>query len=120
MNSGINPDMAIQVAGALAMIAAVGHGYLGDKQLAVQNISPPSLKPFLRCCYQFGSMGWLVGGVLLLLTPAYFTGQNRTVLVYALIPMFLFGSIVNAWFTRLRHMGWVMLFVVVVLAIMGT
>ena len=115
----MNPDLAIRIAGVLALFAAVGHGYLGDKELGRQSIEPISLKRFIRCCYQFGSMGWLVGGILFLLAPTYFDGEERTILVYALIPMFLLGSIVNAWFTRLRHMGWVMLLAIVIFAIFG-
>ena len=115
----MNPDTAITIAGILAIFAGVGHGYMGDKELAQQTIEPASLKPFMRCCYQFGTVGWLVGGVLFLLTPTYFNGQERMMLVYVLIPMYLFAAVVNAWFTRLRHIGWVMLMAVVIFALIG-
>lgn len=116
----MNPDLAIQVAGVLAIFAAVGHGYLGDKELESQSIEPISQKPFVRFCYQFGSIGWLTGGILFLLIPTYFDGQERTVLIYTLIPMYLFASLVNAWFTQLRHLGWIMLMAVVGFAIIGS
>lgn len=115
----MNPDIAIRIAGVLAVFAAVGHGYLGDKMLVKQKFEPEHLKSFIRACYQFGSVAWLAGGILFLLVPNFLSGSERSIVVYCLVPVYLFASLVNAWFTKAKHPGWVMLLAVVVFAIMG-
>jgi len=120
MNSIITPDITIRIAGVLAIFAAVGHGYLGDKMLANQKIEPANLKTFIRWCYQFGTIGWLAGAVLFLLAPIFFDDLTRRVVVFAVLPMYLFASFTNAWFTKLRHFGWVILLGIVVFAVLST
>lgn len=110
----MTPDLAIRIAGVLAIFAAVGHGFLGDKILVRQGNDA-----FTRVCFQFGSLSWLVGGILFLLIPTYFSGAERGILIYAFIPMYLFAAIVNAWFTKMKHLGWVMLLAVVLFAFIG-
>ena len=111
----MNPDVAIRIAGFLAIFAAVGHGFLGDKILVRQGNDV-----FTRFCFQFGSLSWLVGGIMFLLVPNYFNGPERTILIYAFLPMYLFAAIVNAWFTKMKHMGWVLLVAVVILSLLGS
>lgn len=116
-------EIALQGAGALAILAAVGHGYLGDKTLSAQPIDPPRLKTFIRLCYQFGSLGWLAGGVLLFVIPSLMPtltlSDERMWVVLILAPLYAFGAIINGWFTKGRHFGWVMLVSVVILALLG-
>lgn len=100
----------LQVAGALAIFVAVGHGWMGDKALRAQPLAPAT-KNFVRAAYQFGTAGWLAGGALLLASTG-FTDTNRHTLALVLLPLFGFGAAVNAWFTKGRHPGWVLLAVV--------
>jgi len=116
----MDSDILIRIAGALAILAAVGHGYMGDKILAKQNIEPEHLKSFIRWCYQFGSVAWFAGGILFLLLPTFFDDLTRQVVIYTIMPIYLFACLTNAWFTKLRHMGWVILLGVVVLAVLST
>lgn len=111
-------SLALQAAGILAILSAVGHGVLGDRMLKNQPIEPQHIKNFIRFCYQFGSVGWLAGGVILLLISAEVVEAQQW-LVYVLASIYGFGAAVNAWFTRGKHFGWVMLLAVVVLAIVG-
>ena len=115
----IDPDLAIRIAGVLAMLAAMGHGYLGDKALAKVKIEPDNQKSFTRWCYQFGSFSWLVGGIVFLIAPDLLSGSERNILIVTFAPIYLFGALVNLWFTKARHPGWVMLLTVVVLSIFG-
>lgn len=106
----------LQTAGALAIFAAVGHGYLGDQTLRAQPLDP-AVKNFVRCCYQFGTAGWLAGGVLLLSAEA--SGASGRWVAVGLVPLFGFASLTNLWFTRGRHLGWVLLAAVCVLVVAG-
>ena len=115
----IDPDLVIRIAGVLAMFAAMGHGYLGDKALAKVKIEPDNQKGFTRWCYQFGSFSWLVGGIVFLIAPDLLSGSERNILIVTFAPIYLFGALVNLWFTKARHPGWVMLLTVVVLSIFG-
>ena len=112
-------DLTLQIAGGLAIFAALGHSYFGDQTLRAQPFEPPHIKKFIRCCYQFGSLGWLAGGILLLLAPSVMTSDARFWLICVLVPVYGFGGVVNAWFTRGRHFGWVILAAVVLLALFG-
>lgn len=112
-------DLALQIAGCVAVMAALGHGFLGDKMLAHQQISPPRLKNFIRLCYLFGSAGWLAGGVLFFIAPAVMSEAARWWIVLTFVPVYGFGALVNVWFTQGRHLGWVLLLVVVGLALLG-
>ncbi|MEM7130612.1 MAG: hypothetical protein AAF702_30085 [Chloroflexota bacterium] len=111
--------IALQCAGLLAILAAVGHGYLGDRALSTQPIEPLRMKNFIRFCYQFGSLGWLVGGVLLLFVPSIVEKGAQVWLVLPIILLYGVGACVNAWFTQGRHLGWVILVAIVGLALIG-
>lgn len=109
----------LQAAGVLAILSALGHGFLGDKTLRAQAIEPEHLKSFVRFCYQFGSAGWMVGGLLFLTAPSELSAESLRWLILITIPMYGFGAVVNAWFTRGRHFGWVMLAAIVGLALLS-
>ena len=109
--------LALQAAGILAILAAIGHGYLGDRTLRAQPIADEHLKLFIRYCYQFGSLAWLIGGILFLTMPPELPASVQIWLVLIITPLYALGAVVNAWFTRGRHFGWVLLAAVVILSI---
>lgn len=111
--------MELQIAGILAILSGIGHGYLGDKTIQAQAISPPETKNFIRACYQFGSLGWIVGGVLFVAAPFSPNSSAHMWTVFAFMPLFGFGSLVNLWFTKGRHFGWVMLAAIVILSLLS-
>ena len=111
--------MELQIAGILAIMAGIGHGYLGDATIKAQTISPPELKNFIRACYQFGSLGWIVGGALFLIAPFELHSSTHQWTVIAFIPLFAYGSLVNLWFTKGKHPGWVMLLAIVILSLLS-
>ena len=108
----------LQAAGVLAIFSALGHGFLGDKTVREIDIEPRNLKNFIRLCFLFGTLGWVAGGVIFLTMPL-FSSTEALVLVAIIGPIYGFGALVNFWFTRGRHLGWVMLTVVVGLAVLG-
>lgn len=103
----------MQIAGVFAIFVAVGHGWLGDKNLRAQPLQPP-VRNFIRTAYQFGTAGWFASGVILLYSVG-FSEATRHLLAIVFIALFAFGAIVNAWFTKGRHAGWVLLAVICIL-----
>jgi len=99
---------AMQLAGALAIFIAVGHGWMGDKTLREQGLADTDQRNFIRAAYQFGTAGWIAVGSLLL-TSTGLEAADRQILGVASIALFGFGAVVNAWFTKGRHPGWVLL-----------
>jgi hypothetical protein len=113
-------DLALQAAGSLAILAAVIHGVLGEtKVLAVARIEPAWALRLIRVVWHCGVVAWIAGGVLLIATPTMAAGSARTWIVSAMIAFYGSGVIGNAWATRGRHFGWMVLAVVVVLAVAG-
>lgn len=109
----------LRIAGILAIFAAAGHGWLGDQTLRNLPWEESSPKNFVRCCYQFGSVGWLAGAVILLASNRFDEAGLQTI-GFALIPLYGFGAMVNMYFTKGRHLGWVLLTAVCVLIGIGT
>ena len=103
----------MQVAGAIAIFVAVGHGWMGDQALRQQPLTA-EMRNFIRAAYQFGTAGWLAVGVLMLASNGLGVNDRQTLGLVA-IALFGFAALTNAWFTRGRHPGWVLLAVTCVL-----
>jgi hypothetical protein len=113
-------DLAMQAAGVLAILAAVVHGVLGEtKVFAVARIEPAWALRLIRAVWHCGVVAWIAGGVLLLALPSLPAGPARGWIVATLIAVYGSGVIGNAWATRGRHFGWLVLAAVVVLAAIG-
>jgi len=112
-------NMELQIAGILAILTGIGHAYLGDVNIKSQAISPPREKINIRACYQFGSLGWIVGGVLFIGAPFTHQSPAHFWIVFAFMPLFAFAAMVNFWFSKGRHFGWVMLLGIIVLSMLS-
>ncbi|MGA8652893.1 MAG: hypothetical protein ACLP19_03245 [Xanthobacteraceae bacterium] len=113
-------DLSVQAAGILAIAAALVHGYLGETRLfATARIEPRSARLLLRLVWHCGVVAWAAMGVLLILVPTLGSVQARIAIIAASAAVFAAAAIGNAWASRGRHFGWVLLSVVVVLALAG-
>lgn len=97
----------MQIAGAIAVFVAVGHGWMGDQTLRSQPLTD-DLRNFIRTAYQFGTAGWVAVGVLMLASNGL-SVDARQLLGLIAIALFGFAALTNAWFTRGRHPGWLLL-----------
>lgn len=113
-------DLAIQAAGALAILAAVIHGVLGEtKVFARATIEPARTRLLIRLVWQCGVIAWIGFGVLLVVTPYMGSEPARLWIAAAAIATYGLGAIGNAWATRGRHFGWIVLTAVSMLAVVG-
>ena len=113
-------DLLLQCAGVGAIIVALIHGLLGETKVFPRaTIEPPRLRTLIRLVWQASTVAWIGCGVLLLAVPWMDSVLARQWIVITMACVFGFSALANAWATRGRHFGWMMLSVVVVLAVAG-
>ena len=113
-------DILLQCSGVVAIAAAVIHGMLGEfKVFPRMTIEPQRLRTLLRLVWQASTVAWIGCGVLLLAAPSMASDQARHWIVATLAFVFAFAALANAWATRGRHFGWMVLGAVVVMAAAG-
>lgn len=113
-------DLAMQVAGGLALLTAIIHGVLGEtKVFAHARIEPARIRLLLRLIWQCGAIAWAGFGVLLVAAPFMGSEAARLWVIGAAVTAYGVGAIGNARVTRGRHFGWMALTAVSVLALAG-
>lgn len=113
-------DLLLQGAGAAAIVAAIIHGVLGETKVFPRvTIEPARLRSLLRLVWQASTVAWIGGGVLLIAAPLMASELARHWIVVTLACVFGFGALGNAWATRGRHFGWMVLSAVVAMAVAG-
>jgi hypothetical protein len=113
-------DVFLQGAGLAAIAGALIHGILGETSVFPRvKIEPARLTLLLRLVWQLSTVAWIAAGVLLAAAPRMGSETARHWIVATLAPVFAFGAFGNAWATRGRHFGWLLLSAVVALAVAG-
>lgn len=99
----------LQAAGAIAGLTAIFHAVLGETRIfAKARIEPGWIRLMLRLIWQCGALAWLALAALLVAAPG-FDGNARGWIVAAAAANFLVAAIANAWATRGRHVGWMLM-----------
>ncbi len=113
-------DLALQLAGVLAVVAAIVHGMLGETRVFPHaQIEPPWARRLMRAVWHCGVVAWIGGGALLLAAPSFASDSARRFIVIVLAAVYGSAAIGNAVANRGRHYGWAVLSAVVVLALVG-
>jgi hypothetical protein len=113
-------DLLVQLAGILALAAAILHGVLGETKIFPRmRIEPERLRRLMRLVWQGMTVAWSSLAILLIAAPKLGSDAARTWIIAMSIVAFGFGAVGNAWATRGRFFGWVVLLVVVGLAAAG-
>lgn len=113
-------DLAIQVAGGIAILAAIVHGVLGETKIfAKARIEPAWIRLMLRLIWQCGTVAWIGFGILLVAAPYMGSEIARLWIVGAAIGTYGVAAFGNAWATRGRHIGWMAMAVACGLALAG-
>jgi hypothetical protein len=114
------PDIALQVAGALAIAVSITHGAIGEfKVFPRAQINLPRTRNLLRMVWQASTIDWIAIGVLLMATPSFGSQAARHWIVAVAVLIYGYAAIGNAIANRGRHIGSVLMVVVVALAIVG-
>jgi hypothetical protein len=113
-------DFLLQSAGALAILAALIHAVIGETRVFPRvRIEPARLQTLIWLVWQAFTLAWIACGVLLLAAPRMGSEQARHWIVATLVPVFAFAAFSNAYASRGRHFGWMMLGAVVGMAVAG-
>ena len=112
-------DLALQAAGALAIVVALTHGALAEPHVfAKAHIEPRGTRRLLRLIWQASTVDWIAIGVLLIAAPG-FGAPARTWVVAIAVVVYTYAAIGNALATRARHFGWMLMSGIVALALVG-
>jgi hypothetical protein len=113
-------DLALQAAGMLAILVAIGHGAAGELRIfARARIEPRSTRLLLRGIWQASTVDWVAIGVLLIAAPAFGSPAARHWIVAVAVVVYGYAAVGNAVATRGRHIGWCLMAGVVALALIG-
>jgi F0F1-type ATP synthase membrane subunit c/vacuolar-type H+-ATPase subunit K len=107
-------------AGLACIVAALIHGYLGQKRLIAPAKFPNrQAKALVGVIWQFSTAIWAVCGAIIGASPWLFDDHTRQAAVLGTCLPLAWGIIGNAWITRGQHFGWKMLATIVSAAILG-
>jgi hypothetical protein len=113
-------DLSLYAAGILGLIAAFLHGWLGETRvLARTRIEPDRFRLLIRLVWHCSVVAWAAVAVLLIAAPTMASAPARYWIVAAAVAVFGFAAVANAWATRGRFFGWIILTLIVVLALVG-
>jgi len=113
-------DLALQAAGVLAILVAIGHGALGELRVfAKVHIEPQRIRHLLRGIWQASTVAWIGIGVLLIAAPAFGSQAARHWVIGVAVVVYAYAALGNAVATRGRHIGWCLMSAVIGLALMG-
>lgn len=113
-------DLALQIAGVLAILVAIGHGALGELRVfAKARIEPQRTRNLLRGIWQASTVDWIGIGVLLIAAPAFGSQAARHWVIAVAAVVYGYAAVGNAVATRGQHIGWFLMSAVVALALIG-
>lgn len=113
-------DLVLQAAGALAILVAIMHGTIAEVQVFRNTrIEPSRVRTLLRMIWQASSIAWIGLGVLLIATPAFGSESARRWIIAVAAVVYGYAAVGNAVASRGRHIGWMLMGLVVVLLLTG-
>jgi len=113
-------DLALQAAGALAILVAIAHGAIAELRVfAKAHIAPQRTRVLLRLIWQASTVDWIGIGVLLAAAPTFGSETARRWVIATAVVVYGYAAIGNAIASRGRHCGWYLASGVVALALLG-
>jgi hypothetical protein len=113
-------DLALQIAGVLAILVAVAHGVIAElKVFSRARIEPQRTRLLLRMVWQASTLGWIAIGFLLIAAPSFGSDTARRMIIVVAVVVYGYAAAGNALVTRGRHLGGYLMLGVVALALIG-
>ena len=81
-------NIALITAGVCAIVVSLYHGITGDALVKAMAIEPAESKALMRGSFHIGTMGWLVGGLVVLLISTLEPSWPRTAILLAYTVLF--------------------------------
>jgi hypothetical protein len=113
-------QVLLMLAGLLGLAVAAVHSYMGQVHvIAAVKFAGKVQRGMAQAIWHFSSLVWAASALVFLYAALNLAGAARWPVVgLATLPL-AYGMIANAWITRGRHFGWVMLTLVIALALAG-
>jgi hypothetical protein len=118
-------DGALGLAGVLGCTVALVHGTL-IQRLLVRPLAAPSdvrmaapVRRLIGPLLHFSTYNWFLGGLALLAIAIGLAPGARLMTGLLVGSSYLFGAAGNAWATRGRHPGWMLMALALVLIVLG-
>ncbi len=110
---------ALYTSSLLAVTTAIYHGILGDEMMQALPLEAADMA-LVRATFQIGTMGWLMGGVLLFAAARIDSQQARNWIIWVLCALYGLPAVGNFMLNGGQpSFGWMALALVVVLALFG-
>jgi hypothetical protein len=120
-------NAALGLAGVLGSGTAVVHGILTQRLMVKpiqiflsdnKRISAP-IRRLVPLLLHFSTFSWFLGGLALLAAALWWGNDTKLAIGLSVGSLYLFGAVANAWATRGRHLGWMLMAAAVVLIGVG-
>lgn len=110
-------NIALSFAGLIGAATAIFHGLLTqrlvvapiDRQLAAATGVSPTIRRIVPPLLHFSTYSWLVSGVVLIVVANVASAETRFWISLLVGSAFLYAALANAWATRGRHPGWMLM-----------
>jgi len=113
-------DLALQAAGALAILVAIAHAALVERRVfAKAHIEPRHARRLLHLVCQASTVDWIGLGILLIVAPWLGSQTARNWVVAVAVLVYGYALVANALAVRGPHPGWILMSCVVALALAG-
>ena len=120
-------DWALIAAGAIGSGVAIVHGLLVQRLMVrpFQEMAradgrlPGGVRRLVPLLLHFSTAAWFLGGLALIGAAIGFGREARVTTIVFVGSFYLFAAAGNAWATRGRHPGWMLMAVAVALIVFG-
>jgi hypothetical protein len=114
--------IALTLAGVIGAATAIFHGVLTQRlmvrpigrRLVATGVSP-TIQRIVPPLLHFSTYNWLIGGIVLIAAANTASAETRLWISLLVGSAFLYAALANAWATRGRHPGWLLMAAAVVL-----
>lgn len=115
-------DYALIAAGLVGSLTAIIHGVLTQRfmvapldKIAADNHVSGQIRRLNTALLHYSTASWLACGLALIAAALWFDESARLVTALFVGGHFLYGAIGNAWATRGRHPGWMLMAIAIAL-----
>src|SRR5262249_7867127 len=113
-------DLALQAAGALAIVVAIAHGAIAELRVFPNaRIEPQRTRNLLRGVWQASTVDWIGIGVLLIAVPWLGSQGARQWIIAVAVVVYGYAAVGNALVTRRPRPGWIGMSCAIALALAG-
>jgi hypothetical protein len=117
-------DGALIAAGVVTVVTSIIHGRLLDPLIVAPLLRGSegmrvSARALVRPLMHVSTFDWFLGGLALMATGLWIDGPGRVAIGLLVGTQLLYAAAANAWGTRGRHRGWMLMAAAIALTVVG-